>query len=349
VVNTKNYAKLLADGNVPDAMSDAALLPYADEYLEYSYGNRVSKHVVSGQGCSCTGSTGQGVFTYTYTNGTTEQELDLNGNPLYSKTVYPMQDGSGEPQIIAFTMNGQSWVDYYQYDSHGREILHAEPSAIASYTQGPSSATVTLKTNDGLIQGMTYATTTTATSTTAGDVAGYLKSEWIQHGSAGPQNIQTLTHYIVHTDDQGNATYPVADTTVYRDEAGTEPETTSFVYTWMGTTNQMASKTTIDPVVTAAQNGSGVASSETETYDTYGRVQWSKDANGYLTYTAYDDGTGAVIAQISDVDTNLTADFTDLPTGWSTPAGRPPTMSRQPTWSKFPPTFTITVAWATTL
>jgi hypothetical protein len=55
--------------------------------------------------------------------------------------------------------------------------------------------------------------------------------------------------------------------------------------------------------------------------DVYGRVIWSKDGAGFLSYTEYDQATGGVVKRITDVDTTQTSDFSNLPTGWSTPAG----------------------------
>jgi RHS repeat-associated protein len=75
------------------------------------------------------------------------------------------------------------------------------------------------------------------------------------------------------------------------------------------------------PTVTTGENGSGVAATTTEVFDQYGRVIWSKDADGYLTYTQYDQATGAVVKQIVDVDTTQTSTFSNLPSGWSTPTG----------------------------
>ena len=46
-----------------------------------------------------------------------------------------------------------------------------------------------------------------------------------------------------------------------------------------------------------------------------------KDADGYLEYMAYDVATGAQITDIQDVNTADTSEFTDLPSGWSTPSG----------------------------
>jgi RHS repeat-associated protein len=75
------------------------------------------------------------------------------------------------------------------------------------------------------------------------------------------------------------------------------------------------------PTVTTAQNGPNTATSQTTYFDTYGRPIWSKDADGFLSYTAYDQASGAITKQIQDVDTTQTSDFANLPSGWSTPTG----------------------------
>jgi len=46
-----------------------------------------------------------------------------------------------------------------------------------------------------------------------------------------------------------------------------------------------------------------------------------RGAAGYLTYTAYDQATGAVVKRIVDVDTSQTDTFADKPAGWTTPGG----------------------------
>ena len=83
----------------------------------------------------------------------------------------------------------------------------------------------------------------------------------------------------------------------------------------------MQSQTVTQPVISAGENGPGAADTETTVYDTYGRPIWEQDADGFLTYTAYDPATGAVVETITDVNTSDTGDFSDLPAGWTTPAG----------------------------
>jgi RHS repeat-associated protein len=73
--------------------------------------------------------------------------------------------------------------------------------------------------------------------------------------------------------------------------------------------------------VTTGQNGPNSAAVVTTYFDQYGRAIWVKDADGYLQYAEYDQATGTVSKTIVDVNTSLTSDFTNLPSGWSTPSG----------------------------
>src|SRR5262249_12197744 len=54
--------------------------------------------------------------------------------------------------------------------------------------------------------------------------------------------------------------------------------------------------------------------------DSYGRVTWTKDGAGFLTYREYDDATGAATYTINDVDTTQTKTFSGS-APWSTPGG----------------------------
>src|SRR5262249_52296257 len=72
------------------------------------------------------------------------------------------------------------------------------------------------------------------------------------------------------------------------------------------------------PVISAAQNGSGVAATKRDYFDLFGHQTWAMDERGFLTRTAYDIVTGAVTQRIDDVDTTQVS---DAPSGWTTPAG----------------------------
>ena len=79
--------------------------------------------------------------------------------------------------------------------------------------------------------------------------------------------------------------------------------------------------TTTLPTISTSQNGPNSADSSVTYFDAYGRPIWTKDADGFINYTEYDQATGAVTKMITDVDTTQTGDFSNLPSGWSTPSG----------------------------
>jgi YD repeat-containing protein len=122
--------------------------------------------------------------------------------------------------------------------------------------------------------------------------------------------------------------YPVASETVYGLDNGTagdysdrDPRTTRYAYTWFGPSSLPQSLTVTHPVVSTAQNGPGTPDTETQVFDLFGRPIWTRDGGGFLDYTEYDQGTGAITKTIHDVDTTRTGDFQNLPPGWTTPAG----------------------------
>ena len=60
--------------------------------------------------------------------------------------------------------------------------------------------------------------------------------------------------------------------------------------------------TTTLPVVSTARTATGTAATTEVVYNALGQVVWSMDANGSISYTAYDPATGAVVQQIQDVN-----------------------------------------------
>src|SRR5258707_12128510 len=165
-----------------------------------------------------------------------------------------------------------------------------------------------------------FAAVTTATNATAGDVAGYLQNHQLQQGQGGAAITQDSQQYIANTAN-GSTIYLVASTAAYRNTNGTGAETTTNSYTFFSGTNQIQSLSVSLPVISSSQNGPGTADSSTIFYDASERPIWTKDADGFLNYTAYDQATGAVVKTIKDVDTTRTGDFSNLPTGWTTPTG----------------------------
>jgi hypothetical protein len=141
VFSPQSYARLAADISNPMMATDSQVAPYADAYYQYNpTTQQVTEAVIQGSGCSvCTG--GQGTFTYSYATSVFQPGY----NTWAKKTVETLPDGStntvyanfaGETMLDAFQSGGQPWINYYQYDSAGRLILQANPSAVIGYLDG---------------------------------------------------------------------------------------------------------------------------------------------------------------------------------------------------------------------
>ena len=92
---------------------------------------------------------------------------------------------------------------------------------------------------------------------------------------------------------------------------------TLYAYTFYSGTCQIQQKTTTLPVISTAQNGSGVAATRKDYFDMYGNRTWAMDERGFIKRFAYDIPTGAMSQQVNDANTAL---YTDTPAGWSTPS-----------------------------
>ncbi|MFO0935124.1 MAG: RHS repeat-associated core domain-containing protein [Gemmataceae bacterium] len=332
-LSASSYARLTtALGTNVNTLTDTQIKDYADQYYTYDSNGRVTTAVISGAGCSMC-SAGQGTYTYSYATPST---FTRYANTWAYKVVETLPDSTTNTYYTDFQQNllmkvhtdgSNQWIWDYRYDNSGRLIMASQPSAVSGFDEtlsdliGYSGGSATyLRDSDGLVSTYSYGSSTTATSTTAGDVQYYLKQTAIRHGELGTDIPQSTYSYIARP-TSANTIYFPATQTVYRNDNGTGAQTTTETYTWLGSTAQPASITTTLPTVTTAQNGPNTATLSTVVFDSIGRPIWSRDAAGYLSYTAYDSATGAVVKTINDVNTANTGDFTNLPSGWSTPSG----------------------------
>jgi hypothetical protein len=339
------YARLVAQVGDPEAASDAQVAPYADYYFDYDDHFRVTKEVVAGAGDDDQG--GRGTFTFQYTVresssfGPPPPDSSASGtdrNVWLVKTVETLPDGNQnvvytnaarQVMLKVFTevSSGQQWRTFYRYDAAGRVVLMAGPTAVTGYDEAYAELVYDqngngqyLSDSQGWIVSWTYSTQTTATESSAGEVAGQLKQISLRRGEWGVAIPQQEISYIRRTVGETALFFPAA-VTVYRHEDGRGAQTTHFSYTWQGETAQVASLTTTLPTVSSEQNGPGTAVTLTTVFDTLGRPIWSRDGEGFLSYVEYDPATGAVIRTIEDVDTSQASTFTNLPSGWVTPSG----------------------------
>jgi RHS repeat-associated protein len=333
VFNPDSYDRLTAAlGTNVSNLTDAQVAPYADNYFQYDSQQRVTQETVAGAGDSQTGG-GLGTYTFSYTaSGNTP-----GFNSWSHKTVVTNPDGSTDTVYTNFVAevmlddhydpaSGQHWDSFYAYNNNGQLTLAAAPSAVTGYSDtyadllnNQNGSYQYLSNTSGLLTRFDYYTTT-AGETTAGGVALYQQDVQIQQGQQGTLIPQETWQYFAHSYN-GQTIAPVATDTVYRNTDGTGAETTSASYTWYAGTAQEQSETDNAPVISSSQNGPGTTDVTTTYFDPYGNVQWVKDPDGYLQYYADDPVTGAQTSQIIDVNTSNNSDFTNLPTGWTTPTG----------------------------
>ena len=352
VFDPQSYARLCAAVSNPFEASDAQVAPFAQQYFQYDSQSRVTLHAVQGAGGAATGGIGTYTFAYSESTAVASDTIDELGvgtttdpNAWQYKTVETLPDGNqnvyyangfGEVMLSVFKdisdpgnagLDGDQWITFYKYDSQGRLIEEAQPSAVTGYDESSPDLLVNedgsyeyLSNHSGLIELTNYYTETTATATTPGGAAGYFEDSEVQEGQLGTPVLQETEQYYA-VSGSGTTVYPEATQTVYRNSDGTRAETTAYSYTWFWETVQEQSVTTTLPVISTAENGSGTAETTT-TYDNiFGQPTWSMDGDGTIDYTAYDTATGAVVKTITDVNTQDTGDFSGLPAGWTTPAG----------------------------
>lgn len=106
----------------------------------------------------------------------------------------------------------------------------------------------------------------------------------------------------------------------YRNDDGTGAVTTSYAYTFYAGTTAVQSRTTTYPVVSAAQNGSGIAATRHEYLDQLGNLTWEMGPRGFIMYQNFDPATGGLLQRIDDFNTSQPGQPTP-PAGWTTPPG----------------------------
>jgi hypothetical protein len=246
-----SYARLVAAVGDPSRVADAQVAPYAADYFQYDSQHRVTREVAAGAG----NAGGQGTFDFSYAVST----FAPGYNNWFYKTVESLPDGNsnivysnayGEVmlQVFADQASGQQWATFSQYDGQGRLALTADPSAVSGYDEtrpdllnNQGGHYQYLRDNAGLITVTDYYTSTTATETTPGGVAGYVQDYKLKRGQLGTPVAQWTTQYFAHTG--GGATiYPVAATTAYRNSDGTGAETTRYAYTYYPNTTRLQSQ-----------------------------------------------------------------------------------------------------------
>jgi RHS repeat-associated protein len=290
-----------------DAAADTTIATYADFYFIYDSSRRVIQETVQGQGCGCGSSGSRGIYSYAYATSAS-LTADAANVWRYKCTVtlpdgnlrIVYMNGSGETMLDVFkdTASGLQWCKYFVFNSTGGLSSITYPSGVSGFSEGTDGLVSSAQLPDatGLWQLFDYYSTTNLGT---GAVAKYLQDIKIKQGELGVLIPQAGFTFTSRTGSSGTI-YPLATSARYRNTDGTGAQTRSFTYTWQGTTTQIATKTTANPIVTTAQNGSGAATSSVATLDAFDRKISQQDEDGFVHTTAYDTLTGAVTQQVVD-------------------------------------------------
>jgi hypothetical protein len=315
VLTPVGYARMVELGITPEISTDAQLRRFAQHHFRYTAQKGVHTEMVRG-----------GSLTYNYAR--THSANVNNYNSWKTKAIESLPDGNqnivyanhaGQVILKVFleTETNQQWYNYFQYNNQGQIILAAESSAVAGYSES-SPELVTLNANNGLIHIYNFY----PANPPADGAPHYIHFEKVQEGGSGTPIILTEWKYVTRTVGDVSIYVPWKEICYPSDTDQTlHIECTVYTYTWQGDF-QVDEKTTIWPVVSAAQNGSGTADRKVEKLDATGRTIWTKDERGYITGFSYDAVTGAIVQKVEDASVgtpwtplpgphlNLTTDYT---------------------------------------
>ncbi len=353
--NPGSFKRLVAATGDPtqNNVNDAAIAPFATKHFQYNSSSAVTLAETQGSGCSCSGS-GQGSYSYfrqtnsnpSYTDGynnwktvTTETLPDNNQKIVYLnymgqvllevKRVYsnPLNHASSYTDFPHFTC----------YNDLDQVEFNAEASAFVGGTANTLAAVASIYWDDthndlvifDNIGSSPYLNQNVGVFHTYGyDAVGHVVEESIQLGMGDLEDftVSSMT-YTSHTDANGSTLYFLASSSTYPTFDTAFPETTNYSYTWTTGTNQIQTRTTTKPLISADENGPGTADVTTEYFDTFGNVMWKQDPDRYVQYTACDPSTNAVVQTILHVDyVSLSSDQQTSfnSTAWSHPVSNAP-------------------------
>ena len=346
VLLPNTYAKLCQDGYNPLTVSESTIANYTCFYYEYDADRRVNKEVVFGQ-------SNNSEFTNTLSdnsdgyNNWKRQSVETllnnsNGSVKSTNTVYTNYLGQTLLTDLYDAESDTHTLTYNRYDDDAHLILSADSASFVlsggKYYDDSlpdlvnyASDSPYLSNTAGLFNVTTYYASTAGgiDEDTDGGVEGYTYQTAVAHGESaarltvgatgGPILLSDYTYFARTVGD--DTIYPTASYTTYSNEDGTGAATTEYAYTWYSGSFQYEELTTTLPVVTTAQNGSNTAATTKQWFDDHGKLAWSVNELGRVTYYEYSSLTGQLTKTIEDID-DATADSLSLtiPDGWTLPA-----------------------------
>lgn len=328
------------------------LKAYSDAYFEYenSTAYQVNKAFFNGQ-CGCGGGVnGQ----YQFTLGLASAYTTNIANTTYQsanalRNVIQRPDGTWETRYFDETHqpNGwavtnsdpassptQTWASNVARDSAGRITSVKMPSNITAYSHATldftDSSSAGLTSGVSLISGGSdldgFVSARKINPAGTGSGTDYVRSstEWTTPASPLAVGTETLTRPLV----SASWTYTQDTTSTATVGGGSNPSgaySTTYTYnSFHSGDGALTPKevTVSHNLVSTSNNGSGSAITSSSYTNTDGKVGWTKNTEGRISYTVYDAVTGLVTKSIQDADTSLTGsgqvfNGVTIPSGYS--------------------------------
>ncbi len=192
VLYGSNYNRMVQAGYTPATATNGQLDGFVNNYFEYDDQFRANKEIAGGNGtftnAFTTNPNGLSTSDYNYWNVKTIETLpDGNQNIVYTNFQKQVM-----LSVFKNTTTNDKWISYKKYTSKGYVTVEADPVAMTGYDDTyndlvhySSGNAAYISDSAGRVTTRTYATSTTATTTTAGDAIDWLKSVAISQGETG--------------------------------------------------------------------------------------------------------------------------------------------------------------------
>ena len=318
-----------------------AWAPTAGENLQSKYGGTnvnetaTSQYLVKSEtvgGCSACGSGGIAVkFDYFYMDISHGTQTGQAHNEVVRLVVEDTSDGSGNPvwrKVYGFNDPGTTLREAWITDVSGTPQLWCKSTTLVQDTgnklhrieqqRTPAAHNVTTSNVSQFLNpydrtaGWTNDTNTL--NSTSGRItvyeynsSGFQTAERVKVGSSGS------AYYVWAADCLGDSgesivnrkaliasryDYPAATT----DRAASSRLQTQYSYTFWSGTDIVQTMTTTLPAVTTDQNGPGSSVTTTEYNDSFGRLRWTLDGRGVVTYYSYHPQLGSLAYTVRDAN-----------------------------------------------
>jgi RHS repeat-associated protein len=314
----KAAAKAAETDRTVDELSEEEIASFTCYAYKYDANGRAKEEIVYG---------GSGTYGYEFTTNSSPQ-YQAGDNTWERRNVQTRSDGTtlttyynaaGQQLLSDLHETGTAnhWITLKTYEN-GQVKRAYDATAVSSYAEQSNGVINVTFVAQGSYKYDEYS----YYNGTDGAPLGYKKADHIVHVQDGAivESLK-LRDYQYSSNTAGGVTvYKISEVHQFKSASPTDYIATSYAYTYHTGTNQIKEVVTTLPVVSTTHNGSGVAAVRRDFYDSIGRLRWSMDERGRVSYYEYNLATGAMTRVARDVDSNPATALNPTvayPTNWA--------------------------------